>query len=602
MENGWIEFAVIGGYLFVLISISIAFKSFSKDASDYFRSGCRGKWWLVGMSCFMTAFSAWTFTGAAGVAYSSGWSALVIFLANVFAFLFNASCLAPWFRQLRSISPPEIIRKRFGVTTQQFYAWITVCTQMCYSAVHLYGLAIFSSAVFGFKVQQVILVLGFVVLFYSMLGGSWGVMASDFIQSMVLLPMTILVAILCLNQVGGISGLFSGIRDGGLTTDYKMINDSARFAGNYTWFWAIAIFLQNTTAFNSLTNASRFFAVKDGKEARKAALLTACLMFLGSLIWFIPPMVARLLFADEVSAVAISKPAEAAYAIASMKLLPLGMTGLMVVAMFAATTSSMDSGLNRNAAVFTNDIYPALAKTLGFKPTENGKTLLLMGRIFTIGIGIVVISLAYYFSTRDDKGIFQYMLNIGGMLMIPLMIPLLLGVFFRDVPKWACLFSVGCAFTSSAMGFVSGSENELIQSISFLKEPWLWQQKVVTNIIVGSTSFLLTRFFWKYEKDAYRELVDKFFRIMHTPIDFEKEVGQANDFRQSMMVGSFCSLIGFAICLITLLPNKWAMSGRFGILFVGGFVVTVGLLLIFTGLKDKKKNAVNQDCEVEETL
>jgi SSS family transporter len=590
MEYSWIEFSVIGGYLAVLVMVSIVFKNFSKDASDYFRSGCRGKWWLVGMSCFMTSFSAWTFTGAAGVAYSSGWSAMIIFLANVFAFLFNAACLAPWFRQLRSISPPEIIRKRFGVGTQQFYAWITVCTQMCYSSVHLYGLAIFSSAVFGFNVQQIIIVLGCVVIFYSMIGGSWGVMASDFIQSMVLMPMTILIAILCLVKLGGIDGLFSGIQEQGLASDYRIINDASRFAGKYTWFWAIAIFLQSTTAFNSLTNASRFFAVKDGREARKAALLTACLMFLGSLIWFIPPMTARLLYPEVVDAVAIAKPAEAAYAIISMKLLPLGMTGLMVVAMFAATTSSMDSGLNRNAAVFTNDIYPALSRLFGSKPTEDGRKLLIMGRFFTIGVGALVVSLAYYFSTKEDKGIFQYMLNIGAMLMLPLMIPLLLGVFIKEVPRWAALFAVSCAFVASAMGFFSGTDNPIIQAIPILRTPWLWQVKVLTNITVGTSAFLLTKLFWHTATQSYREQVTIFFKTMYTPIDFEKEVGQANDYKQSIMVGSFCLVIGIAISSMALLPNPWALAGRFGILFVAACVGSVGLLLIITGRLSKSKD------------
>ena len=67
-------FAVIGGYLLLLITVGIVFRHFSKDTSDYFRAGGKAAWWLIGGSVFMQGFSAWVFTGAAGAAFRVGWS------------------------------------------------------------------------------------------------------------------------------------------------------------------------------------------------------------------------------------------------------------------------------------------------------------------------------------------------------------------------------------------------------------------------------------------------------------------------------------------------------------------------------------------------
>ena len=160
--------------------------------------------------------------------------------------------------------------------------------------------------------------------------------------------------------------LFQGIENMGLSSAYGVFNAPDQFPLRaYTYAWAIAMLLKNVIGYNTLTSAQRYFLVKDGREAQKAAWLGFMLMTAGAFIWFIPPMTARLLFHAEVMAVDIPKAAEAAYAIASLNVLPLGMTGLMVVAMFAATMSSMDSGLNRNAAIFTNDIYPTLCRLFG---------------------------------------------------------------------------------------------------------------------------------------------------------------------------------------------------------------------------------------------
>jgi len=89
---------------------------------------------------------------------------------------------------------PEAISKRFGEKTRMFYALYEVPVRILYSAMALYGLGIFCSAVFGYNIYHVILVCGIVVLFYSATGGRWAVMATDFLQGLILIPLTIIIA------------------------------------------------------------------------------------------------------------------------------------------------------------------------------------------------------------------------------------------------------------------------------------------------------------------------------------------------------------------------------------------------------------------------
>lgn len=563
-----IEYVVVGVYLVLMIGVGFVVRSFNKDVSDYFRNGCKATWWMVGASAFMTAFSAWTFTGAAGVAYVGGWTVMAIFLANVLGFVLEAILLAPWFRQLRAITAPEVIRLRFGPVTQQFYAWIGVVMGLLYAAIWLYGLAIFSAAVFGFDIRVIIIALGLAVLISSVTGGAWAVMASDVLQSLLLMPLTLLVAILCLDAVGGVNGLFTLIEQRGLSDDMAFVAEPGRFTGanDYTWWWIAAVLLYKVVGFGTLTSAPKYFGVKDGREARWAAWLAAAMMALGALVWFIPPVVARLLWEADVDAVAIAKPAEASYAIASMKLLPAGMTGLMAVAMFAATMSSMDTGLNRNAAVFTRDIYPALCRLVGAKPAE-GTRLLRLGELFSLVFGVLIVLITLYFAQAQGEGVFEHMMNIGAMLALPMAIPMLLALFIRRVPSWAAMVSVLAALVPSAW--------------SFLSDDWKYQTTVFTNLAVGAAAFVLTMPFWRVTTTAYRHQVQEFFTRMHTPIDFEREVGEATDRSQLRVVGAFALAQGAFVCLLALLPNP--MSGRLMILAVGGSVVLCGAALWLAG-------------------
>ena len=576
MSETSVEYVVIGCYLAVLVGVGMVFRRFNENVSDYFRNGCKGTWWLVGSSAFMTAFSAWTFSGAAGAAYEAGWSVLVIYLANSVGFAINGLFLAKWFRQTRAITGPEVIRLRFGIPTQQFYAWMSFVMQTLYSSLHLLGLAIFCSAVFGYKIEQVIVVVGAVVLLYSLIGGSWAVTATDFLQTLILIPITILVGVLCLVKIGGVGALFQGIQDMGLSSAYGVFNTPDQFPLRaYTYAWAIAMLLKNVIGYNTLTSAQRYFLVKDGREAQKAAWLGFVLMTAGAFLWFIPPMTARLLFHAEVMAIDIPKAAEAAYAIASLNVLPLGMTGLMVVAMFAATMSSMDSGLNRNAAIFTNDIYPTLCRLFG-RATMQGKSLMRLGQVFSAVFGVFIVSIATYFANTEGRGVFEHMLNIGALLALPMAVPALLGLFIRTSPSWAAIVTVSVTLIPSAFGFFSAE---------IFGETWSFQQKVFINLSVGVVAYLLTVPFWNRAPEFYKRQAQSFFDRMLMPVDFEKEIGVPNDLRQLKIIGSFAAIIGGLICTLVLLPNP--LIGRLGILFVGGFVLVVGGVFIWLGQRSE---------------
>ena len=571
-----IEYVVVGCYLAALVGVGMVFRKFNENVSYYFRNGCKGTWWLVGSSAFMTAFSAWTFSGAAGAAYEAGWSVLVIYLANSVGFAINGLFLAKWFRQIRAMTGPEVIRLRFSVATQQFYAWMSFFMQTLYSSLHLLGLAIFCSAVFGYQIEQVIVVVGLVVLVYSLIGGSWAVTATDFLQTLILIPITILVSFLCLVKLGGVGALLDGIQNMNLSSDYAVFNEPERFPLRaYTYAWALAMLIKNVIGYNTLTSAQRYFSVKDGREAQKAAWLGFILMTAGAFIWFIPPMTARLLYDAQVMGTAIPKPAEAAYAIASLNVLPVGMTGLMVVAMFAATMSSMDSGLNRNAAIFTNDIYPTLCGLFGKVPVE-GKHLMRLGQMFSAGFGLCIVSIATYFANTEGKGVFEHMLNVGALLALPMAVPTLMGMFIRSTPSWAAIVTVCVTLVPSALGFFSEA---------LFGETWSFQQKVFTNIAVGVMVYLLTMPFWKYATDDYQKQTDGFFERMLTPVDFAKEVGKPNDLRQLKIIGSFAAVMGGLICLLVFVPNP--LIGRLGILFVGGFVLCIGCIFVWLGRRNE---------------
>lgn len=581
MEISNIEYLVIIGYLALIITVGLVFKKFSSNTDDYFKGGSKGTWWLVGSSAFMSAFSAWTFTGAAGIAYEAGFTVMFIYIGNALGFFANYLFMGPWLRQMRVTTFPEAIAMRFGETTRDFYAYYEVPIRILYSAMALYGLGIFCSAIFGYDINHVIIACGIVVLLYSATGGRWAVMATDFLQGLILVPLTIIVAWLCLDEIGGIGNLFEQIEIQGLTESYSMVNSATLFGGAYTWGWVSAMMVKQFIVFNSMSAAPRYFSVKDGNEARKAALLGGILMLLGSLIWFIPPMVARILYPELVMNFDISKPAEASYAVASISLLPTGLVGIIVVAILAATMSSMDTGLNTNVAILIKDIYPKLSRYLKWQSKAESE-LLNYGRLLTWVMGFLVVLLALYFAHQDGSGIFEIMLTVGTLLLMPITIPLLWGMFIRKTPWWAALLSIGCALLVSCLAFFEMPLTYFGFSQAYSDGfQWNFQQQFFGVFMAGTFGFLLSTLFAPAKNSKHRTMVDSFFKLMKTPIDFEKEIGEGNDLRQLITIGRFGVAVAVFIALLLLIPNP--MKGRIAILILALVIGVISAGMIRAG-------------------
>jgi SSS family transporter len=577
------DYLVIAFYFVFILSMGWVFKRFIKDTSDYFRSGGEMLWWIVGAGAFMTNFSALSFVAHAGKAYLDGPVVLVIFFGNAFAFLFNYLYFAPVFRQMRCVTAMDAVRRRFGAANEQFFTWLQIPLGILQAALWLHGLAIFLSAAFGFDLRQTIIITGVIVVIMTVLGGSWSTTASDFVQMLLLMPVTVVAAVLALAHVGGVHAFIEraprSFWHWGEGANSKLIA-----------FWVVAILLQRWVTINNMTDASRYLSVKDSQHAKKAALLAAILFVIGPVVWFIPPMVARITHPDLASMFPnVPRPAETAYFAMATATLPVGMLGLLLSGIFAATMGQMDSGLNRNAGYFIKNFYQVL-----MRPHASERELLNVGRASTVVFGFLIILVGLWFDTLKNVTLFDIMLQLGGLVGIPIVMPLIWGMFVRRAPQWAgwstVLVSLLTSFLSQKFLTAQWLGNIAGWTLSQREgNDWAAAIGIVLNIAVGSAWFLAVAFLFPLRRPTSTsetiasaaceeiERVDRFFADMHRPIDFEREEGAGSDNLQAKVMGLLCLIYGAFITLLVLIPNDW--SKRWAFLFCGAVMFGVGWLL-----------------------
>jgi len=573
-----VEYIVIVVYLVFLAAIGPIMKSFNKNSDDYFRGGARTKWWLIGPSLAMSITSAGVFTGVAGAIFESGLAPMASNLGQYAAGILLIGFMAAWFRQLRKITPAEVVRERFGPATEQFFSYLNMCMQPIYGSFQLLGLSIFVAAVFQIPLEVMVLVLGAVVGFYSVSGGKWAVMATDFLQSLILQTVVIAVGVLAIMKLGGIGGAIDAIgQTGGFNFSYP---EGAYSDGRYTMAWIIAVFSMQFIAQLQLGWSARFFMAKDGKEARKATALMFAILIAGTVFFMAIPLAARVLYQQQVGDYAdvLNKPEEAAYVVACLNLLPAGMMGMVLVAMFSATASSMDSGLNANAAVIVRNIMPPLRRFRKWKELD-GQTELVWGRRVTVVLAVAIVSITLGIAYFGRGGIFELMLNFAQRVQFPMSLPFFLVLFIRNAPRCSALFSIAAGFIGPFVAFplyglLSGAGPDFAERLAIVAACSLF-------------GFALSYVAGPKDSQEGKEQTRQFYADMHRPVDFEKEIGGANDNRQLVMIGTLAIAIGSLMLLLLIVPNPF--KDRATILCMGGFVFLLGLLMRWFGKRGQAR-------------
>ena len=567
------DYAVLVFYFLFMLAISWVFRRFVTNVSDYFRGGGQALWWMVGGSAFMVQFSAWTFTGAASKAYTDGWPIAVIYVGNALGFLCNALYFAPKFRQMRVVTFVEAIRARFGRANEHVFTWLQLPTGILQAGIWLNALGVFFAAVFGFDLTSTIVITGSVVLVVTLVSGSWAVLAGDFIQMLILMPVCLATTVLALLKVGGVGSFIAKLPPAHL--DFSTV-----FTDQFLGLWVIAMLLKQFLNTNNMTDASRYLCVKDSQHARWAGYLGASLFFVGIVIWFVPPMAAKILHPDLAPLFPLMKnPAEASFIAIAHDVLPVGMLGLLVCGILASTVSTMDAGLNKNAGIFIKNFYQPV-----LRPLATDRQLLRASKFATVVLGALVTFVAWRLSQLQGLTLFSLTVRFSALVTTPFAIPLLWGMLVKNTPPWSGWSTVAVGFLTSLVATYILTPEAAAQFFGVgpltKSSTEYWEQGIATvlNLLVCTAWFFGTKWFWDRSTPDYQARVTAFFANMHRPVDFAREEGANSDARQSALIGWLCLSYGAFVCLLALIPNP--LTGRLAFLFCGGLVATIGAFLV----------------------
>ena len=413
-----IDYAVIVIFSLVIVLAGLAFRKRGGDMRSYFAAGGAVPWPISGLSLFMSFFSAGTFVVWGSIAYELGWVSITIQLTMCVSGFLVAYFIAPAWRKTNNLTAAEFVRDRLGEGVQKFFTYLILILSLAYSGAFLYPVAKIINVSTGVSINACVIILGLLIVLYTVVGGLWAVIITDVLQFVILSASVVIVVYLSLIEVGGFERFSRNVPD----------NFFDWTSGEYSWWFIIGVGIFNTIFIGgNWAYVQRYTSVKGLKEAKKVGLTFGFLYLISPFLWMLPPMIYRVL---NPSLVGLEN--EGAYLLMCKQVLPMGLLGLILGGMIFATASSVNTTLNLSASVITNDIFKLL------KPRASNSQIMFVAKLSTIlfGIGTIIVALM----VPSVGGIVNVVLSVGAVTGCSLYAPIIWSIFSKRHTGLSILF------------------------------------------------------------------------------------------------------------------------------------------------------------------
>ena len=382
-------------YLAGMIGLSFILGRGQKTDRDYYLGGNKTAPLPIALSTMATQCSTNSLLGApAFVAFAAGgglvW--LQYELAVPFAMIILMAVIFPILRRLNLISLYAYLEKRFDPLTRTAISILFQFLRAFSTGVTVYGISLVLMICLNIPFWAAVVLLGRVTVLYDVLGGMRAVIWSDVIQITVLFGAILAAVGVAINLVGGVSVVFNQFdpqRLQAVDFTHHGLGDGRTFA-----FWPMLIgglFLYLSYYGCDQTQAQRELSTRSVEDTNQALFLDGVLRF---------PLVLSYCFLGVcLGAYAVSHPDfvtrlpltesghinyNFAVPVFVMTHFPHGLIGLVMVGLFAAAMSSLDSTLNALSALIMQDIIKQFVKK-----DLSARLELLVSKLLTVFWGAV---------------------------------------------------------------------------------------------------------------------------------------------------------------------------------------------------------------------
>ena len=166
------DWIILGATLAFIVLYGIWKNNSHKDIKEYLKGGNEARWWTVGLSVMATQASAITFLSTPGQAFHDGMGFVQFYFGLPFAMLIICLFFIPVYHRLNVYTAYEFLEKRFDLKVRTLTALLFLIQRGLAAGITIYAPAIILSVVLGWDLKVLVLLVGSLVITYTMIGGT----------------------------------------------------------------------------------------------------------------------------------------------------------------------------------------------------------------------------------------------------------------------------------------------------------------------------------------------------------------------------------------------------------------------------------------------
>lgn len=272
MQN--LDWFVLIFTLLVIVVYGTIKTSGAKTAKDYIKAGSNAKWWTIGLSVMATQASAITFLSTPGQAFNDGLGFVQFYFGLPIAIIVVCTVFIPIYHKLKVYTAYEFLETRFDLKTRSLTATLFLIQRSLSAGITIFAPSIILSTVLGWDLLTLNIIIGALVIIYTVSGGTKAVNYTQKYQMAIILIGLVIVLFTVLSLLPDNINFSNAIKIASVNSKMEVLNFSFDLENRYTVWSGIlgGTFLMMSYFGTDQSQVQRYLSGKSLKEMQLGML------------------------------------------------------------------------------------------------------------------------------------------------------------------------------------------------------------------------------------------------------------------------------------------------------------------------------------------
>ncbi len=274
-----LDWIVLSGTLTLIVVYGVWKTRGSKNISEYLLGNKEAKWWTIGLSVMATQASAITFLSTPGQAFAEGMGFVQFYFGLPIAMVILCVTFIPLYYKMKVYTAYEFLEGRFDLKTRSLAAFLFLIQRGLGAGITIFAPAIILSTILGWNLNITCIVIGTLVIIYTMSGGTKAVSVTHKYQMLVIFTGMFIAFFLLISYLPEGVSFVDSLRVAGATGKLDTVNFSVDLNSRYTFWSGITggLFLMLAYFGTDQSQVQRYLSGRSIRESRLGLIFNGLL-------------------------------------------------------------------------------------------------------------------------------------------------------------------------------------------------------------------------------------------------------------------------------------------------------------------------------------